>query len=192
MEADSSQDTLFGAAQRVERWVSRITMRMAIAAGAIFLPLAFYMAFDAASRRLGGPFTGVSDEIAGQVLAFGGTWAMAYALARGAHVRIDVLMPVYPARVRELLHLVAFATATLLAVVLAINAWHLSYESYLLDARAYSMLGQPLVYAQSATAVGFTMLTVQAAVMVVAGGVRFARGAAVLPPTDPLRPEGDR
>ena len=184
MEADSSRTGMSGAAQRVERAVSRVTMRMAIVAGSVFLPLAFYMTFDALSRRLGGPFTGVSDEIAGQVLAFGGTWAMAYALARGAHVRIDVLMPVYPGRVREVLHLVAFATATLLGVVLAINAWHLSYESYLLDARAYSMLGQPLVYAQSATAVGFTMLTVQAVVMLVAGGFRLRAGTAVMPSSD--------
>ena len=184
MEADSSRATLSGAAQRVERAVSWVTMRMAIVAGAVFLPLAFYMTFDALSRRLGGPFTGVSDEIAGQILAFGGTWAMAYALARGAHVRIDVLMPVYPVRLREVLHLVAFATATLLGVVLAINAWHLSYASYLLDARAYSMLGQPLVYAQSATAVGFTMLTLQAVAMLVAGGFRLAAGAAVMPSAD--------
>ena len=77
-------------------------------------------------------------------------------------------------------------------VVLAINAWHLSYESYLLDARAYSMLGQPLVYAQSATAVGFTMLTVQAAVMLVAGGFRLARGGAVLPSSDLTSREGGR
>ena len=163
---------------------------MAIAAGAVFLPLAFYMMIDAASRRLGGPFTGVSDEIAGQILAFGGTWALAYALARNAHVRIDVLMPVYPGRVREALHLFAFGTATLLGAVLAANAWHLSYESYLLDARAYSMLGQPLVYAQSATAIGFTMLTLQAAVMLVAGGFRLAAGSAVMPSTDPSHPEG--
>ena len=179
------------AAQRVERAVSRLTTLMAIAAGASFLPLAFYMTIDAASRRLGGPFTGVSDEIAGQILAFGGTWAMAYALARGSHVRIDVLMPVYPGRIRELLHLSAFATATLLGAVLAINAWQLSYESYLLDARAYSMLGQPLVYAQSATAIGFTMLTLQAAVMLVAGGFRLAAGAGVMASADSSHREGD-
>ena len=100
-------------------------------------------------------------------------------------------MPVYPGRIRELLHLSAFATATLLGAVLAINAWQLSYESYLLDARAYSMLGQPLVYAQSATAIGFTMLTLQATVMLVAGGFRLGAGAGVMSSADSTRREGD-
>ena len=159
--------------------ITRITTMMAVLAGAAFLPLAFYMTIDAMSRRMGGPFTGVSDEIAGQVLAFGGTWAMAYALARGAHVRIDVMMPVYPARLREFLTLIAIASTILLGFILAINAWALSYESYLLDARAYSMLGQPLVYAQSLTAIGFTMLTLQAFIMLIVGGFRFAAGVPV-------------
>lgn len=191
MQAEPSDRTIPVLVERVERAVSRITTMMAVAAGAVFLPLAFYMTTDAASRRLGGPFTGVSDEIAGQVLAFGGTWAMAFTLARGAHVRIDVMMPLYPARLREVLNLLTIAMAVLLAAVLSANTWHLSYESYVLDATAYSMLGQRLVYAQSLTAIGFTMLTVQAVVMLIAGGFRFAAGAAVMSPQDPLAPDRD-
>ena len=185
MQFEPAKPPLPLAVERLERVVNRITMMMAVAAGAVFLPLAFYMTTDAASRRLGGPFTGVSDEIAGQVLAFGGTWAMAFALARGAHVRIDVLMPLYPARLREILNLLTIAMAVLLSAVLSANTWHLSYESYILDATAYSMLGQRLVYAQSLTAIGFTMLTVQAIVMLIAGGFRFAAGSAVMRPVDP-------
>ena len=56
--------------------MDRITTLMALAGGAMFLPLAFYMTIDAASRGLGGPFTGVSDEFGGYTLAFGGTWAL--------------------------------------------------------------------------------------------------------------------
>ena len=191
MQAERSDRAIPVIVERVEHVTSRITTMMAVAAGAAFLPLAFYMMIDAASRRLGGPFTGVSDEIAGQVLAFGGTWAMAFALARGAHVRIDVIMPLYPARLREILNLLTIAMAVVLAAVLSANTWHLSYESYILDATAYSMLAQPLVYAQSLTAIGFTMLTVQAIVMLIAGGFRFVAGAAVMRPVDPLAQQRD-
>ena len=109
MQVERSERSIPAVVQRMERVVSRITRLMAIAAASVFLPLAFYMTFDATSRKLGGPFTGVSDEIAGQCLAFGATWSFAYALARNAHVRIDVLMPLYPAKLRELLFLVAVA-----------------------------------------------------------------------------------
>lgn len=184
MQVERSERSIPAVVQRMERVVSRITRLMAIAAASVFLPLAFYMTFDATSRKLGGPFTGVSDEIAGQCLAFGATWSFAYALARNAHVRIDVLMPLYPAKLRELLFLVAVASAAMLGVVLALNAWELTYESYLLDARSYSMLGQPLAYGQVLTAIGYTMFTVQGIVILIAGGLRFAAGVGVAPATE--------
>lgn len=184
MQVERSERSIPAVVQRMERVVSRITRLMAIAAASVFLPLAFYMTFDATSRKLGGPFTAVSDEIAGQCLAFGATWSFAYALARNAHVRIDVLMPLYPARLRELLFLVSVALAAMLGVVFALNAWELTYESYLLDARSYSMLGQPLAYGQVLTAIGYTMFTVQGIVILIAGGFRFAAGVGVAPATE--------
>ena len=184
MQVERSERSIPVVVQRMERVVSRTTRVMAVAAGAVFLPLAFYMTIDATSRRLGGPFTAVSDEIAGQCLAFGATWSFAYALAQGAHVRIDVLMPLYPAKLREFLLLVAFATAAMLGVVLALNAWELTYESYLIDARSYSMLGQPLAYGQVLTAIGYTMFTVQGLVVLIAGGFRFVAGVGVAPATE--------
>ena len=93
-------------------------------------------------------------------------------------------MPLYPAKLRELLFLVAVALAAMLGVVLALNAWELTYESYLLDARSYSMLGQPLAYGQVLTAIGYTMFTVQGIVILIAGGFRFAAGVGVAPATE--------
>ena len=93
-------------------------------------------------------------------------------------------MPLYPAKLRELLFLVAVALAAMLGVVLALNAWELTYESYLLDARSYSMLGQPLAYGQVLTAIGYTMFTVQGIVILIAGGLRFAAGVGVAPATE--------
>ena len=175
---------------RLEHWMNRVTTVMAMAAGGAFLPLAFYMTIDATSRRFGGPFTGVSDEIAGTTLAFGGTWAMAYALHRGAHVRIDVLMPLYPERLREILRVWAIAMTVLLAFVLTINTWHLTYESIIYDARAFSMLGQPLAIGQSLTAIGFTMLTLQAVLMLVTDVLRLFVGAGAPPEGDGVAGRG--
>ena len=184
MQVEQSERSIPVVVQRMERVVSRITRMMAVAAGCVFLPLAFYMTMDATSRKLGGPFTAVSDDIAGQCLAFGATCSLAYALARGAHVRIDVLMPLYPAKLREFLFLVTVASAATLGAVLAWYAWQLSYDSYLIDARAYSMLGQPLAYGQALTVIGYTMFTVQGIVILVASGFRFVAGVGVAPATE--------
>jgi TRAP-type mannitol/chloroaromatic compound transport system permease small subunit len=155
----------------IERVVRRISGSCALVSGAIFLPLAFYMTVDAASRRLGGPFTGTSDEIASYVLALGGTWALASALASGAHVRIDLLMHLYPPRLRALLDAWALVMTALFAALLAYQTCLLAWRSYAIDARSFSLLGVPLFVPQALTAIGFILLTVQAAVLAVASFV---------------------
>ncbi len=152
-------------ANRLERAMQRVVTLMALAGGAAFLPLAFYMTIDAASRRLGGPFTGVSDEFAGYTLAFASTWSLAYALARNAHVRIDVLLPLYPDKLRQFLGIWSIAMVAIFAGILMLETWQLTIESFQLGARGPSMLAAPLALPQGLTAIGFTMLLAQAIAM---------------------------
>lgn len=105
---------------------------MAWLSGLLFLLLAFYMTGDAVSRTLGGPFTGVSDQIAAFTLSLGATWALAHGVVVGNHVRSDVLLPLLPARLRHWFGVFALCGLT-------VFAWILAYSSYLLTLDSYEM-----------------------------------------------------
>ena len=105
---------------------------MAWISGMLFLLLAFYMTGDALSRTLGGPFTGVSDQIASFCLSLGATWALAHGVVAGTHVRSDVLLPLLPRPVKRWFGVCALAGLT-------VFAWLLAYSSYLLTMESYEM-----------------------------------------------------
>ena len=147
---------------------------MAVFSGCLFLLLAFFMTIDVSSRQLGGPFTGVADEIASFVLALGGTWSLAYALSSGSHVRIDVLTPVYPARMNRILKLWGFLMVVVFAAILAFKAWELVFASYAMNALVpQSMLEVPICIPQGFAAIGFSTLVLQGTAMFVVGVARF-------------------
>ena len=73
--------------------MSSISRAAAWVGGATFLVLCFYITIDVLGRRYGGPYSGVTDEISGYVLAIAGTLGLAHAMRVGAHVRIDLLLP---------------------------------------------------------------------------------------------------
>lgn len=161
--------------RRVERVFNVISLWMAMASGCLFTLIAIYMTVDVTSRRFGGPFTGVSDEVSGYALAMGMTWAMARALAGGNHVRVDVLLPWLPPKLREVLDIVAIALLGIFAGALSEATWGLAGTSYSMDAKAVAMIQTPLVIPQALMAFGFTTLTIQAVLMVAAGIAQFVR-----------------
>lgn len=151
--------------------------------GALFLLLAIFVTIDVVSRRLGGPFTAVTDDISAYVLALGGTWALSYALLADAHVRIDVIFHLFPQRMREFLRLWGIAVAGAFGLMLAWHAWKLVAESYEFDAHVNSILPIPLYLPQSITAMGISLFVLQAAAMLVCGSARFF-GSGSPPPND--------
>ncbi|MDB5510692.1 MAG: transporter small permease subunit [Enterovirga sp.] len=151
----------------VEAAIHRLTEGMAYLSGAAFLILSFYMTWDVLGRKFGFPYSGVTDDVSGYTLAIAGTWAMAHALRTGGHVRIDVLMPFFSPRVREVLAAWGLAMATVFTGMLTYYSWGLAQESFDMDARGISMLQAPLAVPQALVAIGFTILTVQAVLLLV-------------------------
>ena len=142
---------------------------MAYLAGAVLLAASFYITLDVLGRRFAGISSGATDEFGGYALAVGGMWALAFGLTTGAHVRIDVLLPRFPRRVRALLNYAAMATMAFFAAVVAYYTWKLALESFTTDARAMSFLRTPLVVPQGCLALGFTVLTAQATTIFLVG-----------------------
>ncbi|MBN8189187.1 TRAP transporter small permease subunit [Salipiger thiooxidans] len=145
-----------------------VSTAMAWISGLLFLLLALYMTADVTSRSLGGPFTGVADQFASFTLALGGTWALARALSDGSHVRIDLFLPLYGRRLRGLAYTWSMLMTVVFAAVLTQQAWILVGKSAARKALVpQSLVDLPLAVPQALSAVGYTMFTVQSAVMTI-------------------------
>ena len=149
--------------------LDRLSVVMAYLAGGVLLVASFYITLDVVSRKFAGVSSGATDEFGGYALALGGVWGLAFALTTGAHVRIDILLPRFPSRLRGLLNYAAYAAMAFFASVVAYYTWKLAIESFTTDGRAMSFLRTPLCIPQGLLALGFTTLAVQATVIFLVG-----------------------
>jgi TRAP-type C4-dicarboxylate transport system permease small subunit len=161
-----------------------VTLGMAYGSGALFLLASFYVAADATGRTFFHTSTAVTDEFGGYALALGSMFALAHTLRVGAHVRIDILLPYLPRRLQIVLDYVAMAGMALFAAMLAVYTWTLALESLATDARAMSFLRTPLFPPQALVALGFSVLCLQALVILAVGVTESVRAGRL------ARPEG--
>lgn len=178
-------------ARRILQGLDRIAGAMAWLSGALFLLTSLYVTADVVGRKFLGVSSAVSDEVGGYALALGGMWAVAYALRRGAHVRIDVLLPHLPGPVQAVLHYAALLVMALFAAVLAFYTWRLTLDSLALDARAMSIMRTPLAVPQGLMAVGLAMLVLEALAILLVGAVESARAGRLVPPEGTQAGAGD-
>jgi len=131
---------------------------MAYACGVLFLLLAFYTTADVLARRYGGPFSGVTDEMGGYALALGFSWALAYTLRTGGHVRVDIVLPLVSARVRRVLDALALALMAVFAATVSFYLWKLVASSYAIGATGHSIIQTPQWVPQALMATGYSLL----------------------------------
>jgi TRAP-type C4-dicarboxylate transport system permease small subunit len=154
--------------QRLLEGLDRVALAMAYVAGAGLLAVSFFITADVLGRKFVGISSGVTDEFGGYALAIGGLWALAFGLTTGGHVRIDILLPRFPRPVQMLLNYAALLLMAVFASIVAYYSWKLALESFATDARAMSFLRTPLFVPQGGMALGFTVLALQAVVMLAA------------------------
>jgi len=141
----------------------RVAIAMAYFSGALFLLLAFYTTFDVLGRRYFGVFSGVTDEMSEYALALGASWALAYTLERGGHVRVDIVLPHFPRTVRAVLEAVAIGIMAVFAATVSMALWQLVVSSYAIHATGHSIIQTPQWIPQAMMAIGYSVLTVFAA-----------------------------
>jgi len=151
------------------RGVAGLAALMGHAAGWAFFACAALITFDVVARNTLGWSSQSTTELSGYALAFGIAWGLAHALARRAHVRIDLLVMKLPAAVRPWLHLLAMAFLLGFATTLTWAAWMLVDESLLFGARDMSLLGTPLWLPQGLWMAGIAVLAVLAALLLLEG-----------------------
>jgi TRAP-type mannitol/chloroaromatic compound transport system permease small subunit len=140
----------------------RIVTRMAYFCGGLFMLLALYTAFDVVGRRYFGVFSGVTDEMGGYALALGASWAFAYTLKVGGHVRVDVILPRLPRPLRGVLDGLTMAFMAVFAGTVSAYLWKLVLSSYAIQATGHSIIQTPQWIPQALMAAGYTTLAIVA------------------------------
>jgi TRAP-type C4-dicarboxylate transport system permease small subunit len=149
----------------MRRVASALAAFMNYVAGWNYILCAAFITIDVLCRNFGGFSSSATTEITSYMLAFGIAWGLAHALATRSHIRIDVLVNRLPIGMRQYLHGFALLLLTGLSLFIAWCAWGLVGESILFNAKDTSALAIPLVIPQGLWAIGITMLTVFAVVL---------------------------
>jgi len=169
-------NTLIDVAGLGRRSMARLGTVMGYVAGWGFIATAGLITFDVLARRFLGFSTQATTELSGYALAFGIAWGLAHTLSMRAHVRIDVVVNLFPPRIRHWLHLTSLAFLAVLVGYLFYGAWTLVEESLLFGATDISVIRTPLAIPQGLWAFGIgaffllilTML-VECLLLIVAG-----------------------
>lgn len=132
--------------QLIDRAVASLRLindRLAVVAGLALLLTAAYILADIILRRFDASFGG-TDEISGYVMAGVTSWAMAFALTKLAHVRIDLLRVKLPPFGRAMIDCLALWTLAATALYVAFQGWHVLARSIRLGSTANTPLETPL------------------------------------------------
>jgi len=166
------------AARALRTGVSSLAGIMAIIAGWNYLVCALFITFDVVARSLLGFSSKATIEVTGYMLAGGIAWGLAHALARRAHIRVDVWVSRLPGRLRAGLHLVSLLLLGIFAGFCAWAAWSLVDESLLFDAHDNSALRIPLVVPQGIWGFGILAFCLMILVLLLESVLELALGDA--------------
>ena len=134
LEGRSMARTLLNAMRALNASLDRVCLGIGYLCGGLFLMLAFFITYQSLAREFGWVMSPGTDQLSGYVMAMGSTWAFAYALQAGAHVRIDVLLPYMSPRVRAVADWVAVASIAFFVCITAWKTWRMALRSYELGA----------------------------------------------------------
>jgi TRAP-type mannitol/chloroaromatic compound transport system permease small subunit len=139
--------------------------------GLLFLGLAVFVTYDVIARKWGIylhlPTTRVTDELSGYILALAATWGLAYTLRTDAHVRIDVLLPYFPRRIRAGVDFVALILMGFFAGLISWKIWALVLDSYESGIRSSTYLLTPQWIPEGILGIGFSLLTLASLAMAI-------------------------
>lgn len=154
------------AARALRTGVSALAAAMAWAAGWNYVACALFITADVLGRNLLGVSSAATVEVTGYMLAVGIAWGLAHALAKRAHIRVDVWVNRLPLKLRAVLHLLALLSLGAFAGFCAWAAYALVDESLLFGAVDNSALRVPLAIPQGLWTAGIAAFCLMIAVLV--------------------------
>jgi TRAP-type C4-dicarboxylate transport system permease small subunit len=144
--------------------IDRVASGLAFLCGLGVLGLALLITWDIVARKIFGISVQGTDELGGYVLALIGSLGMAHVLVRREFTRIDLAFPYLPARLRQVLHVVAYVSLAGMVVFFAYRALLTLDETILFDSIANTPLQTPLWIPQGLWAAGMVFFAVAAVV----------------------------
>jgi TRAP-type C4-dicarboxylate transport system permease small subunit len=164
------------AARALRRGVAGLAALMAWVAGWNYVACALFITADVLGRNLLGVSSAATVEVTGYMLAVGIAWGLAHALARRAHIRVDVWVNRLPLRLRAWLHLFSLLLLGGFSAFCAWAAWGLVEESLLFGATDNSALRLPLAVPQGLWAAGIAAFCAMILVLAFEGAPDIALG----------------
>jgi TRAP-type mannitol/chloroaromatic compound transport system permease small subunit len=165
-DALASAGSVLERLQTTKRLVDTVFLWTGYMSGVLFTALSFFITYDVIARKwgyfLGIPTTRVTDEISGYIMALAVTWGFAYTLRTAGHVRIDVLLPYMPERLRRVADFLAMWTTGFLACLFAWKVWLLVIDSWQSGMRSSTYLLTPMWVPQGILGIGFSFLAIAA------------------------------
>jgi len=149
-------------------------------AAALFLLTALFTAWDVVGRWLFHAPTAWALELTTYAFMMGAFLGGPYAMYRGEHVLIEMLVNALPALPRRLLHMTVLLVVMALFTYLTWYAFKFSFSSYTLDLRS-PILHLPIWPVQATVPVAFTLILFEAARQFV---IAFRAPAQSLPDPD--------
>ena len=147
------------------RRADRLYFILGYVCGLELLLLAFFITYQVVALKLGWVRAPGTDVMSGYVLAMAATWALAYSLRSGAHVRIDVLLPHMSPRIRAIADWLALFGVAFLGYVTAWKMWESVIYDYRQGAVTIDYPLTPLFIPKIVVSLGFTLLVITAAQM---------------------------
>jgi len=145
---------------QISRWV-------ALAGLYLLLIMAILVSVDVLLRKVFGiAFVG-TDEFAGYALAIATSWALAFALFEGSHIRVNAIYINLSERAQAFLNLLAIVFVGVLIGLLGTGVWALADESWTFNAVSNTPLRLPLWIPQYLFFGGIALFFISAMVMFV-------------------------
>lgn len=159
-----------GAALRVVAALRFVNRAVALLCGAVLLAAAGFVIAEIALRAMGGGLGG-SDELSGYAMAAIAAWGLPWALAEGAHIRIEMALRRAPGPLRDALDLAALASVAVVAATVAWHGWGVVATSLARGSAANTPLETPLWMPQAVWWAGWTWFAATAAALTLCGAV---------------------
>lgn len=154
-----------GGPVRVAAALATINRVIAVLAGMALLATVALILLEIVLRQTSIGSLGGADEISGYVMAGVATWGFSFALTERAHVRIDILQLRLSTAGRALFDLLALASLSGIACLVAFYSWDVLGKTLARGSHANTPLGTPLWIPQSIWFAGWVWLALVSAVL---------------------------
>ena len=158
------------------RQADRLSTVAVWVAGATLIGMSLLVCGDVVARWYFNASLAGTDELGGYVVAITSAWAFSYALFRRAHIRIDSLSRLLPARLRTVFDVIGLLALGTFMALMTLRCWTVAASSWELGARSITPLRIPLWIPQYLWLLGLLFFVVVIVLLLARSVIALARG----------------